>query len=126
MTTKEEMLPELTKQQRQERLRQQRVAKSLEPEFLQCRLLGHQWDVAPNGRTPPFGDMITLRCGRCGSVREDIVSRRFGELLARRYDYADGYTIKPPKNGGRNFSAAALRAELNRRLLDDILKPATE
>lgn len=121
ITAESDLLPELTKQQKAKANAQKRRARKLPDEYLQCRLLGHQWNIIPNRRKPQFGDMLSLGCARCDSVREDIVSRRYGELLARNYDYPEGYLIKPEKRGERNFSAASLRAEVNRRLLDGIL-----
>lgn len=37
---------------------------------------------------------VTYICENCGSKRHDNVSLRSGELLARRYDYAQAYELR--------------------------------
>jgi hypothetical protein len=64
-------------------------------EFLACRALRHAWEpigATPGGRRPQFGELVTLRCIRCGGLRYDKFSRITGERLGKpQYDQAPGY-----------------------------------
>jgi hypothetical protein len=60
--------------------------------FLQCRTFGHVWRIAEQGpdvRTGAF--TFTLACDVCGTQRIDRLNRRSGGVMARRYEYPDGY-----------------------------------
>lgn len=62
--------------------------------FLACRgPIRHRWDVIPSSpeMRPEFGTLVLLRCDSCGTMRHDIFSRITGDLLARWYDYPEGY-----------------------------------
>jgi hypothetical protein len=49
------------------------------------------------------------------SIRDDLVSSKYGELLSRGYRMAPGYHQPLPEDGSKLYSAAALRAERRRR-----------
>lgn len=103
-------------------------ARDLSDEFLDCRSLRHAWqEVQPDRDKLTLGEVHTYQCLRCLTVRDDIVSPRFGELLGRSYRYAPGYRVETPEDGTRVFSADALRAERLRRIreLDRALPPIT-
>lgn len=59
-------------------------------EMRTCRLIGHAWDAVGANRKPKFGILIMLRCERCTTIRNDLTDRS-GLLLARYYEYAEGY-----------------------------------
>jgi hypothetical protein len=65
-----------------------------------CRTTGHQWDVFNDffSRRPSFGYMISLRCMRCGTVRNDVVDA-YGFTLGRRYRYPAGYSYDSDVDG---------------------------
>lgn len=63
--------------------------------FVQCRLLGHAWDevvsdLVRHGRRTLPGQRMSFRCVRCGTVRDEVWSRD-GDLVSRRYIYAEDY-----------------------------------
>lgn len=62
-------------------------------DFIRCRSLRHAWDPIGGGeRRPLFGDLVTLRCIFCGTLRYDKFSRITGARLAKpQYDYPPGY-----------------------------------
>lgn len=59
-----------------------------------CFAIAHDWDIIPNRRRPPFGEMETLRCTGCGLIREDIYDR-YGGLQNRNYIKPPGYDDVP-------------------------------
>ena len=105
----------LTDRERKELMAQQSRARGLSDEFLDCRSLGHAWHQCQPDRKPQFGELFVYQCYRCMSIRDDLVSIKFGELLSRSYRMAPGYHWRLPEDGTRLFSAAALRAERRRR-----------
>jgi len=58
--------------------------------YMECRTLGHQWDIIPAEKPGVFGDPLWCRCLRCAMVRMDEVGGG-GKLIKRRYDQPDGY-----------------------------------
>lgn len=108
----------LTDRERRELLAQQARARDLSDTFLDCRSLGHSWSQCAPDRKPQFGELQVFQCHRCLSIRDDLVSAKYGELLSRGYRMAPGYHIPKPEDGTRTFSAAALRAERRRRAAD--------
>lgn len=105
----------LTDKERRELLAQQARARDLSDTFLDCRSLGHAWQQCAPDRKPQFGELQVFQCLRCRSIRDDLVSAKYGELLSRGYRMAPGYHMPVPEDGTRTFSAAALRAERRRR-----------
>lgn len=92
-------------------------ARDLTDDFLDCRSLRHAWqEVQPDREERMLGELHTYQCTRCLTIRDDIISPRFGELLGRAYRYAPGYRMEAPEDGSRIFSADALRAERIRRI----------
>lgn len=60
--------------------------------YLACRTLGHAWEPIPAEKAGALGgDPMWLRCMRCLTERHDSVSWATGELMARKYEYPDGY-----------------------------------
>ena len=106
----------LTDKERRELLAQQSRARDLSDTFLDCRSLGHSWSQCAPDRKPQFGELQVFQCTRCLSIRDDLVSSKYGELLSRGYRMAPGYMIPKPEDGTKTFSAAALRAERRRRM----------
>lgn len=106
----------LNDRERRELLAQQARARDLSDTFLDCRSLGHSWSQCAPDRKPQFGELQVFQCHRCLSIRDDLVSAKYGELLSRGYRMAPGYHIPKPEDGTRTFSAAALRAERRRRM----------
>lgn len=58
--------------------------------FDECHAYGHSWFDVDADRPPSFGFYIWVQCERCTTIRKDTVNH-VGELLARSYDYPDGY-----------------------------------
>lgn len=64
-----------------------------------CRALRHAWEI---GNAPPHfkkdglfvlsSHVLHLRCISCGAIRSDGLNR-YGGLVARRYQYPDGYLM---------------------------------
>lgn len=105
----------ISDRERRELLAQQSRARDLSDTFLDCRSLGHAWQQCQADRKPQFGELFVYQCQRCLSIRDDIISAKYGELLSRGYRMAAGYHQPLPEDGTRLFSAAALRAERRRR-----------
>jgi hypothetical protein len=92
-----------------------RRAMGLSDEHFNCRSLGHSWVQVEPFVSTQFGVPECFYCSVCTMFRVDTVSRRYGELLGRRYLPPDGYYITPPSDGSRNFSASAFRVARLRR-----------
>lgn len=58
--------------------------------YVECRTLGHSWDQIPSTRRPTSGILMTFRCVRCTSIREDTLNSLY-EVVARRYVKPDDY-----------------------------------
>jgi len=83
-----------------------------------CRTLGHAWDQVPADSAPRTGgDPFWCRCVRCGTERHDAVSYSTGELIGRRYVYADGYLHAFDDD----FEITPTRQDYRRMLLQDHL-----
>lgn len=65
-------------------------------EYVMCRTVGHSWDHIPNTRRPPWGTLLTFRCTRCGTTREDIIDN-LGDLSHRRYVRPSDYKTMTPR-----------------------------
>lgn len=66
-------------------------AHGLSESFLACRELGHNWRsrvVRWNGDRQGYDR--TLRCTRCKTLREQVLTS-FGAILSSRYVYPNGY-----------------------------------
>jgi hypothetical protein len=116
----------LTDKERRDLLAQQSRARELSDTFLDCRALGHAWQQCAPDRKPQFGELQVFQCLRCLSIRDDLVSSKYGELLSRGYRMAPGYLMPVPEDGSRLFSAAALRAERRRRSAERTFPTVTE
>jgi hypothetical protein len=64
--------------------------------FVRCGTLGHSWDDYLTKWTTSAGIPLTLRCGRCGTERRDVIGA-FGQLINRHYVYPAHYRY--PKGG---------------------------
>lgn len=69
-------------------------------DFRKCRTLLHSWDhvphpsvLAPRALTleSPSALDVWFRCTRCHTHRRDTIDRTTGDVIARRYLYAEGY-----------------------------------
>jgi len=69
------------------------------------------WDAIGAQRKPRFGILIMVRCERCTTIRNDLVDRG-GFLLARYYDYADGYRDADVADGTKDDKRFWLMKEL--------------
>lgn len=120
----------MTPQERKELLAQMSRARKLPGDHLQCRSLGHAWRQVKPDSVVEHGETLAYQCASCLTIRTDIISPKYGELLARSYRHVPGYIHTRPDDGSRLFSASALRAERARRRregqLDEAeLKPIT-
>jgi hypothetical protein len=90
---------------------------SLDPTYLKCRSYGHAWDEFNpiDLDAPVYGWRLSLRCLRCHTERHDNLDYK-GMLMARRYIYADGYSIKhaPERPVFREALFVSLRAKLEK------------
>jgi hypothetical protein len=106
----------IQREERRDLLAQISRARELPQDFLDCRSLGHAWSQHATDEKPPAGcAILAYHCLRCGSIRTDTVSGKYGELLARNYKLPPNYRVETPGDGRRTFSAAAFRAERLRR-----------
>jgi hypothetical protein len=94
------------------------LAAEMDPWFLECRELGHNWRNWTARRTDDGTYDRGLKCARCGSVRWQEISIR-GVVLRERREYPDGYLS--PRGFGRISADGkdALRVESLRRELGD-------
>jgi hypothetical protein len=106
---------EISKTTKKEIAAQTRRAMELSDEHFECRSVGHAWQQVKPFVTTQFGEPECFYCTRCTMFRIDTVSRRYGELLGRRYLAPDGYYVTPPGDGSRSFSASAFRIARLRR-----------
>jgi hypothetical protein len=67
---------------------------AIDPDHVQCRDTGHTW-TRHNARWIDADNCWeqTLKCRQCSTERVRYLSR-YGSILAGRYEYAPGYTIK--------------------------------
>jgi len=92
--------------------------RKLGDDFLACRTYNHAWDkFSPIDMDAPwYGWRLSLRCLRCGTERHDNIAYTTGEVMSRRYIYAEGYQYKgedtPKKEVFREELFTKLRAEL--------------
>ena len=90
----------------------------LQDSFDACRTYSHAWDrFNPIDMDAPwYGWRLSLRCLRCGSERHDNIAYGTGEIMGRRYIYAEGYQYKgedtPKKEQFREALFEKLRADL--------------
>lgn len=91
-----------------------------EDAFLQCRTYNHAWDrFNPIDLDAPwYGWRLSLRCMRCSTERHDNIAYGTGEVMGRRYIYAEGYQYagekdeRPSKEEFREELFTKLRAQL--------------
>ena len=91
-------------------------AMNLSDEHFSCRSMGHKWIQVKPFVDPTFGTPECFHCTSCTMFRIDIVSKRYGELLARWYEPPEDYSHKTPEDGSRSFSAAGNRAARLKRV----------
>lgn len=77
---------------------QQRFYRALDTSFVQCRTLGHAWDMAPGGwdgkgKSYLDGKRILFRCMRCPTIKKELWGEHSGEMLTRTYEYPEGYSV---------------------------------
>lgn len=83
---------------------------------LGCRrgALGHNWEpVKPDHEAKVRGAVaVAFQCSRCDAIKRGIVSKRYGEWLAKPIiEYPEGYLlVKDPNEKGPQMSAQAVRA----------------
>lgn len=68
-------------------------AEELPERFLECRELGHLWRPWAALSNPDGGYDRTLRCTRCQTKREQIITSR-GVVTSNRYIHPEGYLHK--------------------------------
>jgi hypothetical protein len=66
-------------------------AQGLKRSYLECRELGHNWRPHVVQWNDNGGYDRSLRCTRCRTVREQVLSNR-GAVISSQYVYPDGYT----------------------------------
>lgn len=63
-----------------------------------CRAVGHRWNIVGGALALSRTSGVAFTCANCQTTRYDVRARRTGELVARKYAYADGY--QKPKSSG--------------------------
>lgn len=89
------------------------MAETLPRNYVLCRLVGHAWDPMKPDIKPAFGGpLMCWFCIRCTTKRYDSFDSRWGQLIARRYEYADGYLLRRAdgQRGNEPLHRAAVRA----------------
>jgi hypothetical protein len=92
--------------------------RKLGDDFLACRTYNHAWDKFNpiDLEAPWYGWRLSLRCLRCGTERHDNIAYGTGEVMGRRYIYAEGYQYQgedtPKKEQFREELFTKLRSEL--------------
>lgn len=98
----------------------------LSDEALECRESNHSWlrlPADPQRRPALFaeGQYEKVRqCSRCNTTRTDTYLIRTGELVTRKYSYAEGYLLAT-KGGGYLYVAEIRKAQFARENPDLIL-----
>lgn len=71
----------------------ERAAAELDDEYLLCRDIGHSWRLL--NYTPLENGMVArrLKCRSCKTVRVDRITRNFGTVYGRTYEYPEGYQL---------------------------------
>jgi hypothetical protein len=78
--------------------------------FLECRDIRHSWKVYRKFQAVnSTGSAVkylerTLRCTRCHTERQDVLSARTFDRVSTSYAYPQGYTIQGNKSGNRGQS----------------------
>lgn len=81
---------------------QKNLVKSYRQEFVDCRDMGHLWNVKTE--SVEGGRMYRiLACSRCHTMRDEIISR-YGNVIHRQYTHPDGYLLSSPVKGTVGFS----------------------
>lgn len=84
-------------------------------DYLKCRSWGHEWeDFRPLQKRSGWGELLSLRCVRCGTERFDTIDSN-GDISKRQYVYPEGYKVIGMKQGVR-LTARDLRKEVVRRI----------
>jgi hypothetical protein len=71
----------------------QEFAENLPEKYLQCRELGHLWRPWTAASNPDGGFDRTLRCTRCHTKREQVITNR-GVVVTNKYIHPEGYLHK--------------------------------
>jgi hypothetical protein len=85
-------------------------------DMVTCQTIGHCWYPIDADRRPAFGWLWSLRCDRCGTVRDDLVDHR-GDLLSRGYRYPEGYRDAALNTSRAERRRGLLTAEPQRRVV---------
>jgi len=89
----------------------------LDPTHVKCRSYGHAWDEFNpiDLEAPLYGWRLSLRCTRCHTERHDNIDFK-GQVMGRRYIYAEGYSIKgaPQRTVFREALFDTLRGKLEK------------
>lgn len=68
-------------------------AEEMPAKFLECRELGHLWRPWAAMSNPDGGFDRTLRCTRCSTKREQVITRQ-GVVAQNKYIHPEGYLHK--------------------------------
>lgn len=95
-----------------------RVAGGLPISFLSCRLLRHAWMPIVPDYEAPFGRPLAFQCDRCASKRYDFYDIRWGNIVYRKYAYADGYLLTEDETGSKvRIPLDAIRAAYGKAVM---------
>jgi hypothetical protein len=89
-----------------------KVPKSYGDPHLHCRTFGHTWHVGEGFSEGASYWRFVLLCQVCKTRRLDLLNRRTGGLVNRRYEYQPGYQSEPHEGLART----TYRIEFIRRL----------
>lgn len=80
-------------------------------EMRTCRTIGHSWDAYDVVKQSRSAFVVSLRCERCTSIRNDVIDSH-GFLVSRYYIYVEGYRDAEISAGSRDDKRAWLLKEL--------------
>ena len=92
--------------------RKPKVPNEYDDPFLFCRSFGHTWRLGEREAEGAVLVRFVLLCNVCKARRIDVINRRNGLAINRRYEYQDGYKATP----GEGLKRVSYRVELIRRL----------
>lgn len=95
----------------------QTFIREMSEESITCRDLSHTWRPFSARRIEGGGYERTVRCATCGSDRVELLDR-WGQLVRRHYDYADGYLVPGMGRMDSEFRAHVRLTSLLRTLKD--------
>lgn len=90
-----------------------KVPKGYRDPHLYCRTFGHVWHLGAGEVDGASYYRCILACESCGTRRIDLLNRRTGYLVSRRYEYPENYQSER----GEGLARHTYRIEFVRRAI---------